>query len=299
MPCGSKPRSAGARWNSSGATGSSATRRTAITAPRTCRSVPCQACPLGVYVGGGSPAASQAQRLADRALAALGGPRSADQRAEFHDGGVPAHRGAGVVREQRRRQPHFGGGQGLRGQGRAGDQPRVDPADVGVHHRFAASEGERGDGRRRVAAHAGELQEVGVGAGDRPAVAVPDGDGGRVQAQRAPGIAQPAPGPDGLPGGFAGQIGGSGQRRSHSSQTGRTRTTGVCWSITSLTSTPQGVHSAARHGSSLALDANQSSRAAWRAGRSRQRRGRPGGQGSRGAAADTGGVGARVSIHSA
>ena len=207
MPCGSKPRSAGAWWNRTGATGSSATRRTAITAPRTCRSVPCQAWPLGVYVGAGSPAASQAQdsrtghwpHLGVRAVQtrAPSSMTEAFQRTEA----------SGSVREQRRRQPHFGGGQGLRRQGRAGDQPRVDPADVGVHHRFAASVGERGDGRGRVAAHAGQVQEFGVGAGDGPAVAVPDGDGGRMQAQGAPGISQPAPGPDGLPGGFAGQIG--------------------------------------------------------------------------------------------
>src|SRR5665647_737 len=57
--------------------------------------------------------------------------------------------------------------------------------------------------------------------------------------------------------GAAARCAGVGHRSSHSRHTGCTRATGVCWSITSLTSTPQGVRSAARHGRSRAWPAYQ------------------------------------------
>ena len=55
---------------------------------------------------------------------------------------------------------------------------------------------------------------------------------------------------------------GVGHRVSHCSQTGATRATGVCWSITSLTTTPQGVTPGRRHGRSLACSSYQAVTAA-------------------------------------
>src|SRR3954470_15440376 len=51
---------------------------------------------------------------------------------------------------------------------------------------------------------------------------------------------------------------GVGQRASHSRQSGSTRATGVCCSITSLTSTAQASTPGRRHGRSRAAVANQS-----------------------------------------
>ena len=48
-----------------------------------------------------------------------------------------------------------------------------------------------------------------------------------------------------------------GQRAIQSCQAGSTRATGVCWSMISLTSTPQAEQSGARQGSSRALAVNQ------------------------------------------
>lgn len=59
------------------------------------------------------------------------------------------------------------------------------------------------------------------------------------------------------PAGSAARPAGVGQRFSHSSQTGSTRTTGVCCSMISLTSTPQAPQSGSRHGRSRAVSANQ------------------------------------------
>ena len=56
----------------------------------------------------------------------------------------------------------------------------------------------------------------------------------------------------------AARAAGSGQRASHSRQTGSTRATGVCCSITSLTSTAHASTPGARHGRSRAAEAYQS-----------------------------------------
>lgn len=46
---------------------------------------------------------------------------------------------------------------------------------------------------------------------------------------------------------------GTGQRASHASQAGSTRTTGVCWSMTSLTRMAQALVPGLRHGRSRAF----------------------------------------------
>ncbi len=166
--------------------------------------------PLGCVGGrrfaGGEPRAGAAHG----ALTAFGGPGGADQRPQFHHGGVPAHGGCAVVGQQLCGEPHFARRQGRGRQRGAGDEPGVDPADVGVHHRLPLAEGKRCDGSRRVAADAGELEQLRVAARDLATVVVHDRDGGRVQPQGPPRIPQPAPGPDRLAGGLAGQIGRGG-----------------------------------------------------------------------------------------
>ena len=81
-----------------------------------------------------------------------------------------------------------------------------------------------------------------------------------VQAQGAPGIAQPAQARTASPGRGRGQVGRGRPPPIHSCQTGSTRATGVCWSMTSDTKTPHGHRPAARQGRSRRATAYQSAR---------------------------------------
>jgi hypothetical protein len=68
------------------------------------------------------------------------------------------------------------------------------------------------------------------------------------------------------PGESAAKSSGAGQRAIHCSYTGRTRATGVCCNMTSLTRTPHGV-GCRRQGRSRAATSNQRTIAAISAGR--------------------------------
>ena len=130
---------------------------------------------------------------------------------------------------------------------------------------MALPEGEGRDRGGGVVADPGQRQQVRVRrSGTSPPCLLDDRDGRRVQPQRPARVAEPAPGPHRLAGAGRDEVGRLGQAAIQASQTGSTRATGVCWSMISETSTPQGVASGRRHGRSRAW--RRTSRARARAG---------------------------------
>ena len=190
-------------------TGASAARRTSRRRPRTWRSVPAYvwtALRGPVYSGwpGGPPRA----QVADRAHAAPGRPRRADDRAQLHQPRRD-HRRAGVGGGQER--VDVGEvGRHPRGPGvaRAVDRPRDHPPDVRVDHRAPPPVPERRDRPRGVGADARQrLKRVHIGRHDA-AVRVADRLGRGVQAQRPARVAELAPRPQDLGPARGGQRGG-------------------------------------------------------------------------------------------
>ena len=175
----------------------SASRASAISRPRHCRSVPAQACPRrGGPSYAGWPAGRHAHAVGDGAVVAARGGGGADQRAELHQRHRPGGRGRLVVGEQVGRDGPLGSGHGRRRELHAGHHPRQDPPDVGVEHRLPSAEREGQHGRRGVVTDPRQRAQGVVGVGHGAAVLLGDRRRRRVQADGAAGVAQPAPGPD-------------------------------------------------------------------------------------------------------
>ena len=208
-------------------------------------------------LGLGRPA-RHAHTVASGHFSQRGSPCGADERTEFHEGGTGPRGPVGNGRQQRLHRHEVGRGGG----GSAIGPARVGSGDESPHVRVddrmtagrtrtwpphgpcrhprragrAAATGRPGPRRRgwppgRRRRHAGAV--LGVGSPGAPRPGWPHRAG--QPAKRA----------------------GVGHRRSHSSKTGVTRATGVCWSMSSLTSTPQGVVPGRRHGRSRALASYQ------------------------------------------
>ena len=121
-------------------------RSAAMIRPRTCRSVPCQACTARRGSPGCDPASRQRQRSAsghdgqsgDRAeqTSAPSSITAAENRAA-----VAGSAGSRVAISAR-----SAAVAGSLGSSTASDHPGQHPPNVGVHHRGSAAEGERGDG---------------------------------------------------------------------------------------------------------------------------------------------------------
>ena len=107
---------------------------------------------------------------------------------------------------------------------------------------MAATEGERRDRAGGVVADPGQRDQVVVRRRHLAVVPLHDRRGGGVQAQRAAGVAEPAPRADRLAAGRR-RRGRRASARSliQLSKTGSTRATGVCWSMNSETITAHGV----------------------------------------------------------
>ena len=128
-------------------------------------------------------------------------------------------------------------------------QPGHHPPHVGVHHRLRPPVPEAGDRPGGVRADPGQRLQRGDVVGHHAAVPLDDRHRRLAQPQRPAGVAELAPGADRpRPGLTAASAAGVGQRAIHSRQTGSTRATGVCWSITSLTSTAHASMPGRRHG---------------------------------------------------
>ena len=176
--------------------------------PRHWRSVPAHAWPRrGGPSYAGKPAPRQAQRSAIGQVSQRGLARGADQRPQLHGADRPGGGGRGIVGEQRRRHVALGARDRGRRELHARDGPHQDPPDVGVEDDVPLAEGEAGDGRGGVVAHARQREQVVVRRRDLAAVALDDRDRGGVEAQRPTGVAQPAPHPHRLTGGLLGEGG--------------------------------------------------------------------------------------------
>ena len=159
--------------------------------PRTCRSVPCQACTARraspATVTGQPPAAAVSQRAGPAGR----GAGRADQRPEFHHGGGEPGGSRRFGRQQGR---HLGAGRlsvaGSRGSSTPADHPGQHPADVGVDDRRAGAERERGDRAGRVLADTRQSQQPSTVVGHhdrrRSTIAV------ARRAAAAPGAGSPA-----------------------------------------------------------------------------------------------------------
>ena len=137
-------------------------------------------------------------------------------------------------------------------------QPGHDPPHVGVDDRLRLPVTEAGDRPGGVGADAGQRLQRGDVVGDDAAVPLDDRQRRLPQPQRPAGVAELAPGADDVGRRDAARAAGVGQRSSHSRQTGSTRATGVCCSMTSLTSTAHASTPGRRHGRSRAAPAYQS-----------------------------------------
>ena len=167
------------------------------------------------------------------------------------------------------------------------DGPREDAPHVGVEHGVPLAVREGGHRGGRVLADPGQREQLRVLASVRRRRAAPLSPA-RRRAAAARGAGSRAGPRRGRPRrrASAARSAGRGQRASHCSYTGRTRLTGVCWSMNSLTITPQAPASGRRQGRSRACSSNQSMRGACRAA------GLPGA----GGVADDGAIGGVVAV---
>lgn len=117
--------------------------------------------------------------------------------------------GSGMRASAPRRSATVGDGRRPVRVGDAVEHPGVDPADVGVEHLDPGAAGERGHRRRGVVADARQRTQRGDVERHLPTVRRTDRGRRRVQSQRAPGIAEPAPRPHRV----AGRRGSEGGRR--------------------------------------------------------------------------------------
>ena len=226
-PSATRPARHRSRWSSSGHAASmrAAVHRAVGLAGE--RHDPAAALPVGAGPGLAAPRRSVVRREAgaapraavgDRAgvAATAGGrcrpARRAPSSPTAHVAAVAGSSGSSVVATSRSARVTAGAGNSTPGHG-----ARQDPADVGVEHDVPLAEGEAGDRRGGVVADAGQREQVVVRRRHLAVVALDDGDRGGVEAQRATGVAQPAPHPHRLAGG----LGGQGGRRRPALEPGR------------------------------------------------------------------------------
>lgn len=146
-------------------------------------------------------------QVAHRAVVAAGRAGGAHERTELHGGGIPpvgrvavgGHRGIG--------QTHLGSGECRRRVLRAAHGPGEDPADIGVDDRARVTEGEGGDGRRRVGPDTRQCEQVVVVARDLTVVPLDHRRRRLPQPQRPTGVAEPVPHAHRLAGGVRGEVG--------------------------------------------------------------------------------------------
>ena len=156
--------------------------------------------------------ARQPPRALRRDRAAVAGLvlRRADECAQLHGGGGPAGGRPLAVGQQRTGELALGGRRRVRGVPHAGDRAREDPSHVRVQYGVTLAVRERRHRRRRVLADAGQREQLRVLRGYVAAVPFRYGHRGAVQAQRAAGVAEAAPGADRFARWLLGQVGGAG-----------------------------------------------------------------------------------------
>ena len=197
-----------------------------------------------------------AAQIRDRAATTPRLPRGANQCTKLHRRHRPAGRKGWRVWNQRSGLPQL-----RRGLVRPGVLHPLERAGehsphVAVHDRMPGTKGKGRDGSGRVRTHTRQAKQIGRIRRDLAVVPRHDGNRRLVQPKGAPWVPEPAPC-------STAKSAGAGQRASQAFQTGSTRLTWVCWSMTSLTRTPHGVASGRRHGRSRAACPYHSRTRSW------------------------------------
>lgn len=168
----------------------------------------CLAAARRTFVGG-FPGQPPGAPFGDRAARAVLVLRGAHQRAQLHGGRRPAGRGQLLLREQCTGQLALGRCRRGRRVLDAGRGAGEDPPDIGVEDGMPLPVREGGHRGRRVLTDSGQREQLPMVAGYIAAVSLRYRLRGPVQPQRAPRIAEPAPGADGLAGRLGREIGGA------------------------------------------------------------------------------------------